>query len=47
MASVRIVNASPLILLGRIRRRELVFVGKPIVRGETGVRGWCQKLICR
>jgi hypothetical protein len=31
MASVRIVNASPLILLGKIRRLELLFVGEPIV----------------
>jgi predicted nucleic acid-binding protein len=29
MASVRIVNASPLILLGKIRRLELLFVGGP------------------
>ena len=28
MASVRIVNASPLILLGKIRRLELLFVGE-------------------
>jgi hypothetical protein len=32
MASVRIVNASPLILLGKIRRLEFLFV-EPIVRG--------------
>ena len=31
MASVRIVNASPLILLGKIRRLELLFVGEPNV----------------
>jgi hypothetical protein len=31
MASVRIVNASPLILLGKIRRLELLFVGEPKV----------------
>ena len=31
MASVRIVNASPLILLGKIRRLELLFVGGPQV----------------
>ena len=31
MASVRIVNASPLILLGKIRRLEFLFVSKPNV----------------
>ncbi len=31
MASVRIVNASPLILLGKIRRLELLFVGESTV----------------
>ncbi len=37
MASVRIVNASPLILLGKIRRLELLFVGesKVIVPSTT------------
>ena len=31
MASVRIVNASPMILLGKIRRLELLFVDEPEV----------------
>ena len=31
MASVRIVNACPLILLGKIRRLELLFLGEPKV----------------
>jgi hypothetical protein len=31
MASVRIVDASPPILLGKIRRLELLFVGEPEV----------------
>ena len=31
MASVRIVNASPLILLGKICRLELLFLGEPKV----------------